>query len=70
MLTHASRIAEFDKLAAMGIKGLKIDFFGGDGRAMIDYYRDILEDAAPYGLLLNFHGTTLRAAGSERIRTS
>jgi hypothetical protein len=59
LLTHESRVAEFAKLAAMGIKGLKIDFFGGDGRAMIDYYRDILEDAASYGLLLNFHGATL-----------
>ena len=51
MLTHESRIAEFDRLKAMGIKGLKIDFFGGDGQSVIDYYRDILDDAAPYGFL-------------------
>lgn len=59
MLTHASRIMEFEKLKAMGIKGLKIDFFAGDGQSVIGYYHDILEDAAPYGLLLNFHGATL-----------
>jgi hypothetical protein len=58
-LTHADRIKEFDRLKAMGIKGLKIDFFGGDGQSVIGYYHDILEDAAPYGFLINFHGTTL-----------
>jgi len=59
LLTHADRVKEFDRLKAMGIKGLKIDFFGGDGQSVIGYYHDILEDAAPYGFLLNFHGTTL-----------
>ncbi len=59
LLTHESRVAEFAKLKAMGIKGLKIDFFGGDGQSFIKYYRDILKDAADYGLLINFHGATL-----------
>lgn len=58
MLTHASRIAEFDRLKAMGVAGLKIDFFGGDGQSVIDYYLDILHDAAPYGFAMNFHGST------------
>jgi hypothetical protein len=43
----------------MGIKGVKIDFFGGDGQSMINYYEDILEDAATYHILVNFHGATL-----------
>ncbi|PTY07178.1 alpha-glucosidase [Opitutaceae bacterium EW11] len=59
LLTHESRIQEFDRLKAMGVAGLKIDFFGGDGSSMISYYRDILDDAAPYGFALNFHGATL-----------
>jgi hypothetical protein len=59
MLTRDSRAAEFDKLKAMGVAGLKIDFFGGDGQSVIDYYLDILHDAAPYGFALNFHGATL-----------
>jgi alpha-glucosidase len=59
LLTHQSRVQEFDRLKAMGIKGLKIDFFGGDGQPNIAYYHDLLEDAAPYGFLMNFHGTTL-----------
>jgi hypothetical protein len=57
--THESRIAEFERLKAMGIKGLKIDFFGGDGQSVMNYYQDILEDAAPYGFMINFHGATL-----------
>jgi alpha-glucosidase len=59
LLTHESRVQEFSKLKAMGIKGLKIDFFAGDGQSMINYYQDLLDDAAAYGLLLNFHGATL-----------
>jgi hypothetical protein len=59
MLTHESRVREFERLKAMGVAGLKIDFFGGDGQSMIGYYLDILDDAAPYGFLLNFHGATL-----------
>ena len=59
MLTHESRIKEFDRLKKMGIAGLKIDFFGGDGQSFINYYQDILEDAAPYNFAMNFHGATL-----------
>jgi hypothetical protein len=59
MLTHESRIAEFEKLKTMGVAGLKVDFFGGDGQSVIDYYLDILNDAAPYGFAMNFHGATL-----------
>jgi hypothetical protein len=59
MLTHDSRVQEFDKLKAIGVTGVKIDFFGGDGQSMIDYYLAILKDAEPYGFLINFHGATL-----------
>jgi alpha-glucosidase len=59
LLTHESREQEFSRLQKMGIKGIKIDFFGGDGQSMIAYYHDILEDAAKYQLLVNFHGATL-----------
>jgi hypothetical protein len=59
LLTHESRTKEFSLLQAMGIKGVKIDFFSGDGQSMINYYQDILEDAATHQLLVNFHGATL-----------
>lgn len=65
LLTHDSRIAEFDKLKAIGVAGLKVDFFGGDGQSMIAYYHDILTDAASYGFMMNFHGATL-PRGSQR----
>ena len=59
LLTKQGREKEFSRLQAMGIKGVKIDFFGGDGQSMIKYYVDILNDAAKYKLLVNFHGATL-----------
>jgi len=59
MLTHESRVAEFSRLRDLGIAGVKVDFFGGDGQSVIAYYHDILNDAATYGLLVNFHGATL-----------
>jgi alpha-glucosidase len=59
LLNHEDRIKEFARLHAIGIKGVKIDFFAGDGQSMINYYQDILEDAAVNKLLVNFHGATL-----------
>jgi alpha-glucosidase len=59
LLTKQGREKEFSRLQALGIKGVKIDFFGGDGQSMIQYYIDILNDAAKYKLLVNFHGATL-----------
>jgi len=59
LLTHEQRVKEFTRLKEIGVKGLKIDFFGGDGQSMIAYYIAILKDAADYGLLINFHGATL-----------
>jgi alpha-glucosidase len=59
MLTHESRMREFKRLADIGVAGLKVDFFGGDGQSVIGYYQDILEDAARFGLVMNFHGATL-----------
>lgn len=59
LLTKEGREKEFGRLQSLGIKGVKIDFFGGDGQSMIQYYIDILNDAAKYKLLVNFHGATL-----------
>ena len=59
MFTRESRVAEFKRIRDMGVKGVKIDFFGGDGQSVIKYYHEILKDAADYQLLVNFHGATL-----------
>jgi len=59
LLTHEDRVKEFSRLQKMGIKGIKVDFFAGDGQSMMQYYIDIFEDAANHHLLVNTHGTTL-----------
>ena len=59
LLTKKSREQEFKKLKDIGVSGVKIDFFGGDGKSMIAYYHNILKDAAYHKLLVNFHGATL-----------
>ncbi|WP_343624815.1 glycoside hydrolase family 97 protein [Roseateles puraquae] len=59
LLTAADRQREFARMKALGVKGLKVDFFGGDGASMQAYYVDLLNETAAQGLLLNFHGATL-----------
>ncbi len=59
LLTHEDRVREFSRLREMGIKGIKVDFFGGDGQSMMAYYQNIFEDAAEFGLLVNCHGATI-----------
>lgn len=53
------RRAEFAKLQRLGVKGVKIDFFHSDKQDRIAHYIEILEDAADYKLLVNFHGCTI-----------
>ena len=56
MLTHENRVAEFTKLKKLGVAGVKIDFFESEKQDMIDYYIDILEDAAQFEMMVYFHG--------------
>jgi alpha-glucosidase len=56
MLTHENRIEEFTKLKKLGVVGVKIDFFESEKQNMIDYYLDILEDAASFEMMVYFHG--------------
>ena len=59
LLTRADRQREFARMKAIGVAGLKVDFFGGDGASMLAYYVDLLKESATAGLLMNFHGATL-----------
>jgi len=59
MLTHESRDREFKRIKEMGIKSVKVDFFGGDGQSVMSYYQDIFEGAAKYELMVNCHGATI-----------
>lgn len=58
LLTPEGRQQEFERLKSMGVSGMKIDFFGGDGQSMINYYLDLLEESAPFGFAINLHGST------------
>lgn len=53
------RRREFARISEMGVKGIKVDFFQSDKQVIIKQYIEILEDAADYQLLVNFHGCTL-----------
>jgi alpha-glucosidase len=53
------RRAEFAKLQRLGVKGVKIDFFHSDKQDRIAQYIEILDDAAEFKLLVNFHGCTI-----------
>jgi hypothetical protein len=66
MDTKDARVKEMQWLQQIGVKGLKIDFFGGDKQTTMQLYHDILTDAATYGLAINFHGATL-PRGWERM---
>jgi hypothetical protein len=59
LLTRTSRAREFARVKGLGVKGIKVDFFGGDGASMQAYYLDLLKESAEAGLLINFHGATL-----------
>ena len=57
--TAANREKEFAWLESLGVTGVKVDFFLPDDASMVDYYLDILEDAAKHHLLVDFHGCTI-----------
>jgi len=53
------RAKEYEWLNKLGISGIKVDFFAGDSISSMDYYIDLLEDAAKYKLMVNLHGATI-----------
>ncbi|MCA1744504.1 MAG: glycoside hydrolase family 97 N-terminal domain-containing protein, partial [Bacteroidales bacterium] len=66
MNTSIARKKEMQWLQKVGVKGLKVDFLGGDKQETIRLYEDILSDANDHGLMINFHGATL-PRGWERM---
>ena len=53
------REKEFAWCQKIGVAGVKIDFFSGDCQRDMAYCIDLLECAAKYHLLVNFHGATV-----------
>jgi hypothetical protein len=61
-----ARRKEMAWMQRIGVKGIKVDFFGGDKQVTMKLYEDILYDANDYGLMVVFHGCTL-PRGWERM---
>lgn len=79
MSSSIERKKEMKWLKDIGVKGLKVDFFGGDKQETMSLYEDILSDANDFGLKIIFHGATLprgwevmypNYAGSEAVLAS
>lgn len=66
MNTAVARKKEMAWMKRIGVKGIKVDFFGGDKQHTLQLYEDILSDANDYGLQVIFHGCTL-PRGWERM---
>ena len=59
MIDPKIRRSEMKWLKELGIKCIKVDFFGGDKQSSMRLYEDILRDANDYGIGVVFHGCTL-----------
>ena len=79
MSSAIERKKEMKWLKEISIKGLKVDFFGGDKQETMRLYEEILSDANDFGLTIIFHGATLprgwevmypNYAGSEAVLAS
>ena len=61
-----SRKSEMRWMNSIGVKGIKVDFFGGDKQETMRLYESILSDADDNGLMVIFHGCTI-PRGWERM---
>ena len=66
MSSAIARDKEMQWLQRIGVKGIKVDFFGSDKQETMRLYEDILYDANRYGLQVIFHGCTI-PRGWERM---
>ena len=74
-----ARKPEMRWMHEIGVKGIKVDFFGGDKQETMRHYESILSDADDNGLMVIFHGCTIprgwermypNYVGSEAVRAS
>ena len=66
MNTAIAREREMKWMQSIGVKGIKVDFFGGDKQETMRLYEEILSDANRFGLQVVFHGCTI-PRGWERM---
>lgn len=60
------RKQEMRWLQKIGVKGIKVDFWGGDKQETMRLYEAVLSDADDHGLMVIFHGCTM-PRGWERM---
>ncbi len=56
LTTVEAREEFFRECQKAGVKGVKVDFFNSESKAVIEAYEDLARRAAKYRLLINFHG--------------
>ena len=66
MSNSIARKKEMAWMQKIGVKGIQVDFFGGDKQETMRLYEEILSDANDYGIQVIFHGCTL-PRGWERM---
>ena len=79
MCNPIARKRDMKWMRDMGVKGVKVDFWGGDKQETMRLYEQVLSDADDYGLMVVFHGCTIprgwermypNYAGSEAVLAS
>ncbi|HKS38046.1 MAG TPA: glycoside hydrolase family 97 N-terminal domain-containing protein [Verrucomicrobiae bacterium] len=63
--TPEAREEFFKKISGLGAVGAKIDFFDHEHKEVVDLYTALLEEAAKYRIMVNFHGAN-KPAGEAR----
>ena len=66
MCDPIARKREMRWMAKLGVKGIKVDFWGGDKQETFRLYEQVLSDADDAGLMVIFHGCTI-PRGWERM---
>jgi hypothetical protein len=67
MHTRQVRRAEFAQLQRWGVKGIKVDFWQSDKPDRIRQYRELMQDAADFRIMVNFHGSTIPRGWSREF---
>ncbi|MBB6131121.1 glycoside hydrolase family 97 protein [Mucilaginibacter lappiensis] len=63
-LTVHENMGLFKTFQDWGVKGVKIDFMERSDQWMVNYYEDVVKEAAKYQILVDFHGA-FKPAGLE-----
>jgi alpha-glucosidase len=56
----------FRQCKEAGVAGVKIDYMDSEAKAMVDFYTDVLKDAAAARLMIDFHGANKPTGESRR----